>query len=224
MERKIKYSDRQRQYNPISELTLIKNSRDLDFADDHFIQTMKVIEKSHCEYLDVLSKKHNLPRLNFYAFMENLFTYLSLNSHIQNVKIYYRNYDKFKKSLPTAGGIILNDNYILLIKMHGTKIYSLPKGKAEEGELPFQTAIREIQEETGLKLEGVLTPETDHITVYKTKLYIIECDSRIRSFSGYNSNEIAEIRWFNMNTVVKRSNLFSKQTRAVVNKLFDMNY
>jgi len=205
------------------ELTKIKCKDDIDIDCD-FIATMKKIEESHWEYLDNLSQKYHLPRLNFYLFMDNLFQHYQLEQYCDNIKLYYRNYDKYKKSLPTAGGIILYDNNILLVRVYGSKIYSLPKGKSDNDEEPHQTAIREIREETGLDMSSILDKNTNYIKVAKTKLYIIDSDCKIKHFDGYNRNEIQEIRWFNLNTLVKRPNLFSKQTKSVRAKLIELNY
>ena len=211
--------------NPIADLSLIKSNKTINLAKDKFIASMKLIEESHWEYLDKLCKRDTrLPRLKFFSFMEELFRFLELDQEIGNIRSYYRNYDKYKKSLPTAGGLILNDDNILLIRMYGTRVYSLPKGKAENGELLWQTAIREIREETGLDLDGVLTSRTEALQIHKTKLFIIESDSKIRHFDGYNRNEISEIRWFKVDTILNRSEQFSKQTRAAVNRLINMNY
>ncbi len=49
-----------------------------------------------------------------------------------------------------AGGVVLNEKQeVLLIERKGK--WDLPKGKAEKNETAEQTAIREVQEETGLK-------------------------------------------------------------------------
>jgi len=50
-----------------------------------------------------------------------------------------------------AGGVVLNSDAgtILLIKRNG--VWDLPKGKLEEGESIPECAVREVEEETGLK-------------------------------------------------------------------------
>ncbi len=51
-----------------------------------------------------------------------------------------------------GGGIVFNElNQMLLIKRHG--MWDLPKGKAEPGENIRKTAIREVEEETAVKIE-----------------------------------------------------------------------
>ena len=54
------------------------------------------------------------------------------------------------KKLISAGGVIINQNKILLLKRE--KSWVFPKGKVKEGESLIQTAIREIFEETGIKV------------------------------------------------------------------------
>lgn len=51
--------------------------------------------------------------------------------------------------LQTAGGVIFHDDLVLLIRSESRNSYSLPKGRVEPGESLEQTAIREVQEETG---------------------------------------------------------------------------
>lgn len=51
--------------------------------------------------------------------------------------------------ITAAGGFVVNSkNEILLINRH--QKWDLPKGKAEEGEIPSETAIREVEEECGI--------------------------------------------------------------------------
>ena len=49
-----------------------------------------------------------------------------------------------------AGGVVIRpDGKFLIIKRDG--LWDLPKGKQEKGESPEETALREVEEETGLK-------------------------------------------------------------------------
>ena len=72
------------------------------------------------------------------------------------VKILSRKYREDKKTINviSAGGVVFRneDNKILLIRRADEKIWCLPKGKIEHGEAPIDAALREIKEETGLKV------------------------------------------------------------------------
>lgn len=137
---------------------------------------------------------------------------------------YCRRYIRDKKKIPTAGTVILYTNAIgfrsiLLIKNRGTSLFSLPKGKQENGETLLATAIRETYEETGLDLSDVITDDTKFITVNGARLYIVHSDTLIDYFSGYNKREIIDIGWFNLSYIRKNNNRFSRQTINVVNQL-----
>lgn len=55
---------------------------------------------------------------------------------------------------PSVAGIIFNDSRdkVLLIKRRDVPVWVLPGGGLEEGESPEQGALRETEEETGLKV------------------------------------------------------------------------
>lgn len=54
------------------------------------------------------------------------------------------------KEIIAAGGLVYNEhNELLLIFRRGK--WDLPKGKADDGETPEQTALREVMEETGVQ-------------------------------------------------------------------------
>ncbi len=62
----------------------------------------------------------------------------------------------------SAGGVVYNPKLkkILLIKDFGNK-WTLPKGWIEKGETAEQAAVREVQEETGVKNLKILAPLGD---------------------------------------------------------------
>jgi 8-oxo-dGTP pyrophosphatase MutT (NUDIX family) len=52
--------------------------------------------------------------------------------------------------IKAAGGLVRNDKDELLM-IYRNKHWDLPKGKMEKGETPDETAIREVEEECGIK-------------------------------------------------------------------------
>src|SRR5688572_23899666 len=63
-----------------------------------------------------------------------------------------------------AGGVVFRDVSgrleVLLIATHGTRRWSLPKGRIEQGESAEVAAVREVREETGIQAEVVAPLET----------------------------------------------------------------
>ena len=78
---------------------------------------------------------------------------------------------------------LIKDNKVVVTKYkEGNEkagYYEIPGGKIEEGETPEQTAIREMKEETGIKIRNLK---------YKGNM-IIECPNRIFDFDVFLCNE-----------------------------------
>jgi ADP-ribose pyrophosphatase YjhB (NUDIX family) len=51
----------------------------------------------------------------------------------------------------STGGIVLNQQGMVLVVNQGETVWSLPKGHVDPGEDPLVAAIREIREEAGIK-------------------------------------------------------------------------
>ena len=90
------------------------------------------------------------------------------------------NYEKIVKEVKSnfkiiqaAGGVVIKDSNLLLIHRLGK--WDLPKGKMEKGEMPEFTAVREVEEECGVKakLENKIG-ETWHTYSHKGK-EILKC-------------------------------------------------
>ncbi len=67
-----------------------------------------------------------------------------------NIENLWADFQKIYKPVTAAGGAVFNpEGKVLLIHRRGS--WDLPKGKMDPGETPEQTAVREVQEETGLQ-------------------------------------------------------------------------
>ncbi len=88
-----------------------------------------------------------------------------------------------------AGGIVTDpDGRMLLIRRNGR--WDLPKGKVESGETLLQAALRETQEETGVKPN--LAPLTSHLSPLKT----------YHVFNLYGGWHLKQTSWFPMTVSV----------------------
>lgn len=65
-----------------------------------------------------------------------------------------------------AGGLVINEAQQILFMIRRGK-WDLPKGKMESGEIPETTALREIEEETGLSVLKLIRPLTKTYHIYE---------------------------------------------------------
>lgn len=105
----------------------------------------------------------------------NYIDMLEKTSRFDSVTLYHENFDKllgdFKghfKILEAAGGLVLNESNEMLF-IYRRDFWDLPKGKIDEGEDPPTAAIREVQEETGIKNVSISKPVGETWHTYRTK-------------------------------------------------------
>src|SRR5438874_4135097 len=130
-------------------------------------------------------------------------------AHVRAGVFYHRDLNDLKKAvlkkfslIPAAGGVVKNDfNEILMILRRGK--WDLPKGKLDPGETLEDCAVREVEEETGLKgviLNSFLTV-TYHTYHEGTKYVLKESHWFTMNVSGEQTlipqteEDITEIRW-----------------------------
>ncbi len=90
---------------------------------------------------------------------------------------------------------------VLLIKNRYADFWSFPKGHVEEGENEYQTAIREVKEETGIdvKLENGFRMESVYLIGKKKnieKRVVYFASLTTRAYVEPQPQEIAAFRWF----------------------------
>lgn len=117
--------------------------------------------------------------------------------------------------IPAAGGLVKNiDQSLLFIKRLG--VWDLPKGKIDEGETPEIAAIREVEEECGVKgLEIIRQLDStyhiyrspflkfpDNLVLKETKWFLMSCDDDQKLVPQLEEN-IEEVRWISLNEIDK---------------------
>ncbi|WP_373515764.1 NUDIX hydrolase [Persicitalea sp.] len=131
------------------------------------------------------------------------------------------------KVLKAAGGIVLKNNQWLL--MFRRKKWDLPKGKLDPGERSRKAAVREIEEETGVKAKikskicttwHTYTLQNNRI-MKRTKWYVLECQNDT-AMKPQAEEDIERLEWLAYADVQKALiNSFSS-IRYVVERLHRM--
>lgn len=92
------------------------------------------------------------------------------------------------------GGIIkckTSGKYLLVKGFTGK--WSFPKGHREPNETPYECAIREIYEETGIKLNDIDDKKAIFVSLYY--YFNIEFDEEVET-TPLDFNEILDTKWF----------------------------
>lgn len=107
--------------------------------------------------------------------------------------------------IQAAGGYVLNANgQLLMIFRRG--YWDLPKGKIEEGEVPEQAALREVEEECGIDRLQITSGPFDTYHVYAERgETIIKQSIWYRMYTDTTAvpvpqeeEDIVEVRWVNL--------------------------
>ncbi len=140
-------------------------------------------------------------------------------------KIFIRSSDPMKqiheffanfKWIEAAGGVVQNKESKQILFIFRNGLWDIPKGKIEKGENPREGAIREIEEECGLKnltITGELSP-TYHIYfaygkhfIKKTHWFTLETNEE--SVEPQTEEGITEVKWFDLKDIdIVKENTF----------------
>jgi len=95
-----------------------------------------------------------------------------------------------------AGGLVLRDGKVLLVHRPKYDDWSFPKGKCDDGESDEACALREVEEETGLRCELLEEVGETSYRDAKGRPKIVRY-WRMRALAGefVPHDEVDEIRW-----------------------------
>jgi 8-oxo-dGTP diphosphatase len=95
-----------------------------------------------------------------------------------------------------AGGILVRDGRVLLVHRPTYDDWTFPKGKAEPGESDEDCAVREVEEETGLRCElGAELPSTHYADSRGRPKRVRWWRMEPVAGTFTPSDEVDEIRW-----------------------------
>ena len=147
---------------------------------------------------------------------------LLTKKRVNSIGIFSNEYEfilnMFKKKYPeiiAAGGKVTNNKSEILF-IYRNKKWDLPKGKAEKNEIISETALREVEEETGIKNLSIIKPldKTYHIFKrggknYLKSTYWFEMKSDFNGkFKPQKKEGITRVEWIgieNLSSILAKS-------------------
>ncbi|OCF40735.1 hypothetical protein I317_05430 [Kwoniella heveanensis CBS 569] len=113
----------------------------------------------------------------------------------------WEDYCSYKRMVPCCGGILINKDGDKCLMVRGYKSnagWSFPRGKINLEESEEACAIREVEEETGFDLSGLIDPSDKiktHINAQEVTMFIIKGIDEGTIFKTQTRNEIGAIEW-----------------------------
>ncbi|SFH77258.1 NUDIX hydrolase [Halpernia frigidisoli] len=134
----------------------------------------------------------------------------AINIYGENLGEIWNSFKSLFKQIEASGGVVYNQKKEILF-IHRLGKWDLPKGKLEKGETIEENAVREVEEETGLKhlILGHFINETYHIYTERDGKKILKKTNWFKML--YEGNEtpipqieegIKEVSWKN-NDMIK---------------------
>lgn len=174
-----------------------------------FVNEKKLLLSKQPENLEKMLGYENVTSLEIALDLLENTSVKELNVFGENIDEIWAEFQKLFRIIEAAGGIVNNtDGNILFIKRLGK--WDLPKGKMEKGESREESAVREIEEETGLKdVELVqFINTTYHIYVERNGDKVLKCTHWFEmNFKGEDTSKpqieegITEVAWKNTSQI-----------------------
>jgi len=120
-----------------------------------------------------------------------------------DAKAFYKRITKTVQVIEAAGGLVKNERKEYLF-IHRNDKWDLPKGKIEKGEKIKECAVREVEEECGIKVKklGKKIGKTYHAYVYKGEVVVkkshwfkMKCEGQDK-LKPQKEEGITDARWF----------------------------
>ncbi len=170
-----------------------------------FVNEKKLLLSKQSENLEKTLGYENVTSLEIALDLLENTSVKELNVFGENIDEIWSEFQKLFRIIEAAGGIVSKPNGdILFIKRLGK--WDLPKGKMEKGESREESAVREIEEETGLQNVELLSfiNTTYHIYIERNGDKVLKCTHWFEmNFDGEDTSKpqieegITEVAWKN---------------------------
>lgn len=170
-----------------------------------FVNEKKLLVSKHPEHLEKELKYESFTTLEIALDLLENTSVNELNVFGENIDEIWKDFQGLFRIIEAAGGLVNNpDGDLLFIKRLGK--WDLPKGKMEKGESREESAVREIEEETGLRDVELIRfiNTTYHIYIERNGEKILKCTHWFEMyFDGEDTSKpqieegITEVAWKN---------------------------
>lgn len=170
-----------------------------------FVNEKKLLLSKQSENLEKTLGYENVTSLEIALDLLENTSVKELNVFGENIDEIWAEFQKLFRIIEAAGGIVNNpEGEILFIKRLGK--WDLPKGKMEKGESREESAVREIEEETGLSNVELVRfiNTTYHIYIERNGDKVLKCTHWFEmNFDGKDTSKpqieegITEVAWKN---------------------------
>lgn len=126
-----------------------------------------------------------------------------------------------------VGSLVMENGMVLLVKRKndpGRNLWSVPGGHLELGEDVLEAAVRELEEETGVRAEPLGIINVDTLVVRdrqsKIKYHYVLIDVLMANARGEPraSGDVLEVRYFNLSDAMKLS--LTSTVRGLLEKIW----
>ncbi|QZA58513.1 bis(5'-nucleosyl)-tetraphosphatase [Candidatus Rhabdochlamydia porcellionis] len=102
---------------------------------------------------------------------------------------------------------------VLLIQHLSGQHWGFPKGRAKETETAQETAIRELKEETGLRVQQILSlkPFTESYYLQKKAKTVSYFPALVTGVLECQPDEVVQARWFDLDEAIKKISFLESQ-------------
>ncbi|XVF75544.1 hypothetical protein PTKIN_Ptkin13bG0195900 [Pterospermum kingtungense] len=178
-----------------------------------FERILFLVEYAHWFYEDnTVEKNPSLKSFNLKEFTSLLFNSCDvLRPYVAHIDDIFKDFTDYKVRVPVTGAIILDETYERCILVKGWKgtSWSFPRGKKNKDEEDHACAIREVLEETGFDVSGLLNKD-EYIEVrfgqQRVRLYIVSGVKDDTAFAPLTKKEISEIAWHRLDDLQPATN------------------